>query len=397
MGDLDYKLLAEALMGPGITSVVEAQNPYTPFMGLPSDVTKAAITATLANPTKSNMGQSTAIGAISGLLEGLLGNRSLDYKTAMLAEAAPGFITGERPESVSDAVWNAINLERQKSELMNVSDLIGRERDFQDSMRLEKSKSDLGILSKLVETATLAENPAQRARASKLLSGLFGRQAEAEGGSATEIGGAALPTAGVDPKYQEDYNKFGPEVANSLAIKGGEDWLKQADASTRQQILQADAVTTELYNFGEQFKNLGLNALQVNAGKQLASTDIAKMVGRAQLLIAPVVRLSGDVGNIADREQARAAQAILADRTAGSETIGNMMQNAAGLYRRLILKKAELAKTGLVSGGDAVITELQRGLGGTTTTTSSVPTSTIAAPIVTKEEAIAELKRRRGY
>lgn len=409
MGDLDYKLLAEALMGPSITAAIDAQNPYTPFMGVPNSVAQAAMASTLKNPTGSNMGQSTAIGAISGLLEGLLGNKAIDYKANMLSTAAPGFITGERPEDVTDAVWNAINLERKKSALVNLSSEIGRENDFQDAIRLEKTKSDLGILNKLVETATLGDNPAQRARASKLLSGLFGRQAEAEGSPATEIGAGAMPTGspgalptsaeggGVDPKYQELYDKYGPSVADSLTVKGGEDWLARADANTRQQILQADSVTTELYNFGQDFKGLGINALQVNAGKQLASTDIAKMIGRAQLLIAPVVRLSGDVGNIADREQARAAQAILADRTAGSETIGQMMQAAAGLYRRLILKKAELARTGLISGGDAVISELQRGLGQSTTPTSTTPLTSMVSPTSpTMSPAMQEFLRRKG-
>jgi hypothetical protein len=71
-----------------------------------------------------------------------------------------------------------------------------------------------------------------------------------------------------------------------------------------------------------------------------------------------------------------------------------MMQHAAGLYRRLILKKANLAKLGLEGGGDAVIAELERGLGQSTTPISTTPSTSIVSP--TMSPAMQELLRRKG-
>ena len=153
----------------------------------------------------------------------------------------------------------------------------------------------------------------------------------------------------------------GKKSAAQEGAKGGEDWLKKAPVAVQTKLLQADAVTQELHDLSQEFKKMNLSAPVFQATRSLSGTKANDATAKMQLLLAAVVRLSGDVGNLNEQEQARALSSTLGNWTSNTEEAGDRIAEAANLFRKLALRQAKQAKGSYTKGGgDSIITGLEQ-------------------------------------
>lgn len=141
------------------------------------------------------------------------------------------------------------------------------------------------------------------------------------------------------------------------------DWFSQAPAPVQTQILQADSATKELYKIGSELKALKSDAPTFQSKMNVSGTAENKAVSKVKLMLGQIMRLSGEVGNLAEQEQARGLAATLGNWTSGSYGAGERTQEAAELYRRLAEKKTAAAKQAYGTGGDALLRGLSEPLG----------------------------------
>lgn len=213
----------------------------------------------------------------------------------------------------------------------------------------------------------------------------------------------------------QEAKDFQKEIAKTYLIEGikGDikkeiegakkgDWFSRLNVSSKQQAYQAGAVTDQLAKLGETFRQANLNPLEMAAAKTVPQHPFYNDVQQVKLLIPQVVRLAGDVGNLAEQEQARAYQAMLGNTAAGSKEIGELLLGSAELFRGIALRRLETARTGLEQGGDVLLERLSTpvGAGGlfTPAAPAAAPAALPAAPASYSakeiEAARAELQRR---
>jgi hypothetical protein len=122
---------------------------------------------------------------------------------------------------------------------------------------------------------------------------------------------------------------------------------KYYSAAEKANAQQAGVVTDELKRLANEFKGLDKNFVEIFPDRYLSSTAGGKLFAKINLLLVPVVRLGGEVGNNAEKEQARALFGMMGNLDAGSEDIATMLDNAADLYLRLSKGRQHRANLGL--------------------------------------------------
>lgn len=140
------------------------------------------------------------------------------------------------------------------------------------------------------------------------------------------------------------------------------DWFTKAPTVVQTKLLQADSGTQELNLLGKKLKALNQNAVEFQAKEHISGTQANKLISEVKLMIPVITRLSGEVGNLAEQEQARALNATLGNWTSGSVGAAERVNEAANLYRRLALKQAEMAKKAYSDGGNGLISGLNKPL-----------------------------------
>ena len=105
-----------------------------------------------------------------------------------------------------------------------------------------------------------------------------------------------------------------------------------------------------------------------------SGSDANYALSELMLMLGNIVKLSGDVGNVNEQEQARTLRATAGNWTSNSEQAGDRIKAAVKLHKGLILKLLQNAKKVSEQGGDSLIAQLKdeigEGEGGTSTTVS---------------------------
>lgn len=141
------------------------------------------------------------------------------------------------------------------------------------------------------------------------------------------------------------------------------DWFEKAPSAVQTQILGAKSTTDELYKLGQDLEKLNLPKGVFSVARKIGGLDANLAQGKLNSMLGNLVRLSGDVGNATEQEQARQLQATLGNWTASSADAAKLTFQAANLHRSLTERKTQAAKVAYGGGGDSLLRELSKPLG----------------------------------
>ena len=374
MGD-DLSKYAEMILGTPDAQAIAAENPLYSFAKIPETISDVALRSYYQLPAeKQKLGELVGITGLGGLLSGVLGgfgdeyqntltNRYHDVFNRMMKGESPSIQESGLPEGLFNKAEKAANLWKIKRTL----DTISRLQDLQEAKVKSNIDLEKAIKTKLLDQYLTADMPQDREKAGQLL-----RKMGGAGG--LDIGTEeSVQTKEKAPKisevskhsFEDLSRKYGYKFAKEIEKKKisseveKEDWFKKLDPASKRKAFQAKAITDELFNLADEFENLDMSAVTLAPSRIIPQTKAYKLFQRIQILVPMVVRLSGDVGNIADRERAATMQAMIASPAAGSDVVAKILREAASLFKRLSAKSLEAAKEAIQGGGEGILQELK--------------------------------------
>lgn len=174
------------------------------------------------------------------------------------------------------------------------------------------------------------------------------------------------------------------EAAGKEAGEGGAQVsLSDLPIALQTKITQAQSLTDEVAALADEYRVLDEPAIEYQPKRQVSGTTANALESKMRIMLPNVIRLAGEVGNLAEQEQARALGATLGNWTSGTEGIADRLDQVADLQRRLTEKQVRAAQKGYAKGGlDNLLQDL------------SQPASTNVKAPISAAQARAELKRR---
>ena len=304
--------LAEALQGLNVSG---GQTGY----GIAAQ-TLGQMTPQLINPYGST-GQAIGIGLGSVLLQSLLGyqaRQQASRDTLELNTLANQLMTQTTPEA-------------RTSFIGGVSDPMYQSR-----------------LSTLSTALTQQEATRKAKAAEKLL--------ELEAGADFELG----------PKGTELFErKQQADLARVLAARPPrgaaeeKDWYMQLPVSRRESLSKISGEADQIRGLADKFRSIGFNAVELNLAKQLPGSDTDLAFSQMNTMVSGIVKMLGDTGNLAQQEQENVKNALLGDRTSGTQTIAAKLDQLADMAESKVLQSLEAEKTGITKGGDVLLEQLR--------------------------------------
>lgn len=135
-------------------------------------------------------------------------------------------------------------------------------------------------------------------------------------------------------------------------------WFDKLPTPSQAKLTQAVGITEELKNLAKDYKNLNQSAVEFQVKRLISGTEANRLESKMRIILPGVIRLSGEVGNLAEQEQARALAATLGNITSGTEGVAERLQQVAELQASLAKKQAESFKKGFTEGGDTMLNRL---------------------------------------
>lgn len=123
----------------------------------------------------------------------------------------------------------------------------------------------------------------------------------------------------------------------------------------------ASGQISELRKLAAEFRNIGSYAPKLNLQKLEPGSKADRAFAKMNTLVPSTARLLGEVGNLAQEEQARLISATLGGPTSGTESIARRLDDLADTAESKITTSLEAYKTTSQYGGEGLLQQLKQG------------------------------------
>lgn len=365
------ELFAFLMPDKAAEEAIAANDPWTPLQAAP-DLVSQMLMKESQDPSRSTT-ELMLGGLLSGLGSGYLGRLSSNYQTEKLADytdllpqLAAGTVTG-RPEGMSQDVFNIATKKANQYDIFKKLQEDESARTLESLAAADVAKSQNDLVSDLRKQALLGKTAIERKRALDALAQMSGR--EISSSEDTSIAATAGLSEKDNAEYEQIYDQFGEAAAtkfiNDKISRGSEDWYQKLSADTRAKLDQNKATSEGLAYVADEFGKLKSNWAKFQINKRISGKPENNAMSLLMGMLGNIVKLSGDVGNFSEQEQARQLQATAGNWTSNSDEVADRIRAAVKLHTTLREKQLRAAKAAAEQGGgDALLDELQRALRG---------------------------------
>lgn len=139
------------------------------------------------------------------------------------------------------------------------------------------------------------------------------------------------------------------------------DFWETIPKSQQTSFTAASGQVNELRKLAAEFRDIGSYAPKLNLQKLEPGSKADRAFSKMNTLVPSTARLLGEVGNLAQEEQARLIRATLGGPTSGTESIAKRLEDLADTAESKITTSLEAYKTTSQYGGEGLLQQLKQG------------------------------------